>query len=130
MNSPEALRAAVLFGDGNGGGGGGIIAGAYTPTENTDSAIFDIGSSFNYFVLFADSEPGGKGARAFRAAVFDFSRAANGLIAISTNNQGTGVQGLAYYEASNYLSREGNTVRFTGLNNYLIADVTYKWLAW
>lgn len=129
MTLKEILISGKLTVSEGGGGGSDCVFGEYTPNENTTSASFNIGADFNYFVIFADDDSAGFEVRALRFAVIDFSRVMSTLLIATTNNKGTGMQGAGYYETSSIFTRNGNTVIYNGGSNNLVANITYKWMA-
>lgn len=111
------------------GGGSSTATGTYTPTENTNNHTFDVGGSYDHFVLYAETNPSDQGARALRAIIADFSQTNYLLCFFTTNNSGASVACPTYY-GTGTVSKSGSTVTYNNSANYMIAGVSYRWVAW
>ena len=133
---PREFAAAIdSIQTGGGGSSTSFYTGTYTPSENTTGPSFDIGGNFTHFVIWATENTGGKGVKAFRLAICDFSATPTMLYGIATNNSGSTVAGLTF--GATWFSKSGNTVTCSnkgtsGANNagYWIGGITYQWVAW
>ena len=111
------------------GGGGQFASGTYTPATNETTATFDVGGDFSNFVLYLYTWPSFS-VRGLRVVCCDFDNGNPVRIAVTTNNNGGGVVG--FYNTTGWVTKSGNTMIYASQSNNtsLIADATYKWVAW
>lgn len=112
----------------NVGSGTPCATGTYTPTSDVTSASFDVGGSFNHFVLFRDDQSN-TSVRSLRVAVVDWSSSSYLRILAATNNSGTGITGVTYNGTGSF-SKSGTTVTYSNSSNKLANGKTYRWIAW
>ena len=138
MNSPEALRAAVLFGDGNGGGGGGgdYESGEITIAETVTELTIPVTATWSNFAMVIDMKwadmpgiyGGGGDVICVRGTASDYS-----LLARSAAN--------VFLPCDRTPSWRGDKIQFNAdsifvklLGNGAIAEfpagAKYRWVAW
>ena len=133
---PDGFIEAI--GDiGGEGGGQSYSSGTLTPAENTLDATFNIGSSsYTNFLIWATADPY-SGTRTGCLTFRDFTN--NIAMVIASNNAGTSPTGARDFTAASDamgFSKSGSTVTYhllagaNGTMSYLMAGITYKWIAW
>lgn len=107
-------------------GGANMATGTFTVAENTTTFTVDTGGNYDHFVVYSEDKSSGYGVRALRIAETDFSSGTGKSFVVTTNNSGSTVA-LEVDYADSQFTKSGTSFTYSG--RYIIAGLTYRWVA-
>ena len=108
------------------GGGANMATGTFNVAENTTTFTVDTGGNYDHFVVYSEDKSSGYGVRALRIAETDFSGGTGKSFVVTTNNSGSTVA-LEVDYANSQFTKSGTSFTYSG--RYIIAGLTYRWVA-
>lgn len=126
---------------GGGGGSTNFARGSFTvgSSNTTSMGTIDTGVDFLYFLVFTDSGVSGQSVKAFKGACVKFNNGDgvySSLWMMSTNNAGSSYSAYTSSGNSTYPKKAGTKFTWSSMGTsgtapgYLLANKTYKWVAW